>query len=100
MKHFLARLVDRARATAPRVEPLVASRFAPVSSSDIPPTNELQETQGHKRVVPPRTATQPSEPEDQPPVAPSPLAIESESAETRSQQSPAPSKSQPAITPA
>ncbi len=29
MSHFLARLVDRARGTAPCVEPLVAPRFAP-----------------------------------------------------------------------
>ena len=29
MSHFLARLVDRARGTAPRVEPIVAPRFAP-----------------------------------------------------------------------
>jgi hypothetical protein len=28
MTHFLARLVDRARGTAPRVEPLIAPRFA------------------------------------------------------------------------
>ncbi|MEA3207806.1 MAG: hypothetical protein QOE70_863 [Chthoniobacter sp.] len=28
MTHFLARLVDRARGTAPRVEPVIASRFA------------------------------------------------------------------------
>jgi len=29
MSHFLARLVDRARGTAPRVEPLITPRFAP-----------------------------------------------------------------------
>jgi hypothetical protein len=34
MTHFLARLVDRARGTAPRVEPIIAPRFAPVGSLD------------------------------------------------------------------
>jgi hypothetical protein len=34
MTHFLARLVERARGTAPRIEPLIASRFAPVDFAD------------------------------------------------------------------
>jgi hypothetical protein len=33
MTHFLARLVERARGTAPRIEPLIASRFAPLDLS-------------------------------------------------------------------
>jgi hypothetical protein len=32
MTHFLARLVDRARGTASRVEPIIPSRFAPADS--------------------------------------------------------------------
>src|SRR4029077_649349 len=35
MKHFLARLVERARGTAPRVEPVVAPRFAPTPIVEI-----------------------------------------------------------------
>ena len=34
MSHFLSRLVDRARGTAPRVEPRIASRFERVSPSE------------------------------------------------------------------
>jgi hypothetical protein len=39
MSHFLARLVERARGTAPRVEPIIAPRFAPADSlgADAPP---------------------------------------------------------------
>lgn len=35
MSHFLARLVERARGTAARVEPLVTPRFAPIAIIDI-----------------------------------------------------------------
>jgi len=35
MSHFLARLVERARGTAPRVEPAVAPRFAPTPIVEI-----------------------------------------------------------------
>ena len=35
MSHFLARLVERARGTAPRVEPLVVPRFAPTPIAEI-----------------------------------------------------------------
>lgn len=35
MSHFLARLVERTRGTAPRVEPLVTPRFAPTSMVEI-----------------------------------------------------------------
>jgi hypothetical protein len=35
MSHFLGRLVDRARGTAPRVEPLVAPRFAPAAIFEV-----------------------------------------------------------------
>ena len=35
MSHFLARLVERARGTAPRVEPFVAPRFAPTPIVEI-----------------------------------------------------------------
>lgn len=31
MTHFLARLVERARGTAPRIEPIIAPRFAPAA---------------------------------------------------------------------
>jgi hypothetical protein len=39
MSHFLSRLVERARGTAPWVEPIVAPRFAPADSlgADAPP---------------------------------------------------------------
>jgi hypothetical protein len=35
MSHFLARLVDRARGTVPRVEPIIASRFASASFPEV-----------------------------------------------------------------
>ncbi len=35
MTHFLARLVERARGTAPRVEPIVAPRFAPAPTTEV-----------------------------------------------------------------
>ena len=35
MSHFLARLVERARGTAPRVEPIVTPRFAPIPIVEI-----------------------------------------------------------------
>ena len=35
MNHFLARLVDRARGTAPRIEPIIAPRFAPAPVTEI-----------------------------------------------------------------
>jgi hypothetical protein len=51
MSHFLARLVERARGTALRVEPVVASRFAPTpiveGASEVealPPGREQQPT--------------------------------------------------------
>ncbi len=51
MSHFLARLVDRARGTAARVEPFVAPRFAPAPVTEIageveaPATERLPEAQ-------------------------------------------------------
>jgi hypothetical protein len=35
MTHFLARLVERARGTAPRVEPILVPRFAPAPVVEI-----------------------------------------------------------------
>jgi hypothetical protein len=43
MTHFLARLVDRARGTASRVEPIVRSRFAPAFPFVTPLANESRE---------------------------------------------------------
>ena len=40
MTHFLARLVERARGTAPRVEPIIAPRFAPAPVSETAPEGE------------------------------------------------------------
>ena len=40
MSHFLARLVERARGTAARVEPMVAPRFAPTAIVEI--TSEIE----------------------------------------------------------
>ena len=37
MTHFLARLVERARGAAPRVEPIIAPRFAPVPAGESVP---------------------------------------------------------------
>ena len=35
MSHFLSRLIERARGTAPRVEPVIAPRFAPAPIAEI-----------------------------------------------------------------
>jgi hypothetical protein len=35
MSHFLARLVERARGTAPQIEPIIAPRFAPAPMTEI-----------------------------------------------------------------
>jgi hypothetical protein len=40
MRHFLARLVDRARGSAPRVEPIVAPRFAPAPVAEVASEHE------------------------------------------------------------
>jgi hypothetical protein len=49
MTHFLARLVERARGTARRIEPIIASRFAPRPPSEIAIENESRQTQSEQR---------------------------------------------------
>ena len=51
MSHFLARLVERARGTAARVEPLVAPRFAPTPIVEI--ASELEAPAPSRRVQKP-----------------------------------------------
>src|SRR5437762_2876336 len=60
MKHFLARLVDRARGTAPRVQPIVASRFAP-SAPKLPAVTEFSEPRSEKAATASTVAPQESE---------------------------------------
>ena len=60
MKHFLARLVDRARGTAPRVEPIVASRFAR-TAPEIPAVTEFSEPRSEKAATASTVAPQESE---------------------------------------
>ena len=52
MKHFLARLVERVRGTAPRVEPIMAPRFAPASPFEIAVEEESGERQDEPRSTP------------------------------------------------
>jgi hypothetical protein len=59
MSHFLARLVDRARGTALRVEPVIASRFAPTpiveSASEVetpPPQRRDQQPTAEEKSSP------------------------------------------------
>jgi hypothetical protein len=52
MTHFLARLVERARGTARRVEPIIASRFVPPPPSEIAIENESRETRSEPRPAP------------------------------------------------
>jgi hypothetical protein len=93
MTHFLSRLVGRARGTAPQIEPRVASRFAPITPSDIPPTNAPRVPRSrHDRITPPQIEIQPNETESQPPVSPTRTATESDSTERRSQPTPIPPK--------
>ncbi|MHC1767295.1 MAG: hypothetical protein AB9869_23955 [Verrucomicrobiia bacterium] len=49
MSHYLARLVERARGTAPRVNPIVASRFAPRSASESANEEVFAEVAGNSR---------------------------------------------------
>lgn len=90
MTHFLARLVNRARTTAPRVEPIVASRFAPVSPSDIAAPNASRVTRNP--ITPLEIETQPRETENQSRVPPPQLEIQGELAETRSRGTALPAK--------
>jgi hypothetical protein len=54
MTHFLARLVERARGTAPRVEPIIAPRFAPVPVTEIATETEgVPRPNGEKITAPP-----------------------------------------------
>ena len=47
MTPFLSRLVDRARGTASRVKPVLASPFAPAPATEVETYGELHETQAH-----------------------------------------------------
>jgi len=52
MKHFLARLVERARGTARRIEPIIASRFARPPPLETAIENESRETLSEPRPAP------------------------------------------------
>jgi len=54
MTHFLGRLVGRVQGTTPRIEPMLSSRFAPVSSTDISPPSATRIRQSsYDPVTPP-----------------------------------------------
>ncbi len=59
MTHFLARLVERTRGTAARVEPLIASRFAPAPGPELPVEPEVAAPQVRAAVEAGKTAAQP-----------------------------------------
>jgi hypothetical protein len=65
MSHFLARLVERARGAAPRVEPLVAPRFAPTAIVEIaseveaPPPERRDQQPAVEEKSPPCAVVQP-----------------------------------------
>jgi hypothetical protein len=60
MKHFLARLVERARGMASRVEPIVAPRFAPGPVAEAAPGTEAAlKSNGEKMPAPPDTTSLP-----------------------------------------
>jgi hypothetical protein len=57
MTHFLGRLVERARGTAPRVEPIIAPRFAPAPvSAEITTENEAVPPAGLPQAMEPPAA--------------------------------------------
>ncbi len=57
MTHFLGRLVERARGTAPRVEPIIAPRFAPAPApAEIATENEAVPPAGLPRAMEPPAA--------------------------------------------
>ena len=64
MSHFLARLVERVRGTAPRVEPLVSPRFAlaPIveiaSEMDAPPPERRDQQPTVEEISSPRAVVQ------------------------------------------
>jgi hypothetical protein len=53
MKHFLARLVERARGTAPHVEPIIAPRFLPASAAEAAPETEAAPKSNGEKMTPP-----------------------------------------------
>ena len=55
MTHFLARLVERARGTGPRIEPIIAPRFAPAPVVEI-----ASESEATPPVRPPETIESPN----------------------------------------
>lgn len=67
MTHFLSRLVKRARGTAPRVEPLVAPRFAPHAAEASPPEETATVVRPHHEV---RNGREPAVPPENPHPAP------------------------------
>jgi hypothetical protein len=64
MSHFLARLVERARGTASRVEPIVAPRFAPTpiveiaSELETPPQERSDQRPTVEEILSPRAVVQ------------------------------------------
>ena len=52
MTHFLGRLVERARGTAPRVEPIIAPRFAPALVAEIASEIEMPAASQEKEGAP------------------------------------------------
>jgi len=53
MSHFLGRLVERARGTASRVEPIIAPRFAPVPTAEAAPETEAAPKSNGEKMPPP-----------------------------------------------
>jgi hypothetical protein len=93
MTYFLGRLVGRARGTASQIEPIVASRFEPVSPYDIPATGAPQVTQGGQgAATSPAIETRPHKTETQLRLSPARTVTESDSAERQSQPTPTSSK--------
>jgi len=60
MTHFLARLVERVRGTAQRVEPIIAPRFEPAAVTEITSEIEASPPQAARNPRPPREAPSPN----------------------------------------
>src|SRR5947208_903915 len=87
MSHFLSRLVDRARGTAVRVEPIMPARFEPTFQSDTA-VNDSREIRSQHTLVPaePASGAESRATQSRPALAPSEITIEKQSEVTRSQQ--------------
>lgn len=82
MTHFLARLVERTRGTGPRIEPIIAPRFAPAPVVEIASESEAKLATVRRTVRPPEAIE-----------SPDPVVVRQEKGETLSRENESAGKS-------